>query len=544
MTELKAQRVEDDSKSLSKSTFRATLGVFLSRFSGLFRAQIVNAVFGAGLALDAFNVAQRIPSSLRDLFAEGALSAAFTKTLVAAKAHSVEEERRLIAAVNGFFGVVTLLLSFLGYFFSKEIMSLITHDKFQDAGATELTQILFRFMVFYLPLAMLSAVSMSILGTRRMTFRATIASAFFNVGTILGALILTPLFAYYGKDGVLGLALGTLLGGFLQWVYQTIPLFKLKLVPTPTFNLLFWKEPRLFEIVKLMGPRMISQGATTLTLLINTYFTTQVGIGAVTHVTNAQTLILVPIGLFGVAAGFSSLPFLSEAVVEKNGEKFSRLLCQSLEPVMWLSLFTIFIFAILALPATVILFEHGNFSHEAAFWTAVALCAYSVSILFNSMMKVLIQGFYAIGDTKASVFVALFSLISAGTLSSILAPRFGLIGLGYSNSISAFLSIIITLVLLKRVSPTDPFAYFKEKRISLKGRMSGFSVIAFLFSALGIYLVFLQEKTLELNFINSLLLAAALGATSLVVFFVLVLWKGPEQLQSVARAIKRRILRS
>ena len=88
---------------LAKRSAYASLGVLLSRFSGVFRSQVVNAVFGASTRLDAFNVALRFPSVLRDLFAEGALSAAFTKEIVEAERNEPQSVRNLVAVVAGFF---------------------------------------------------------------------------------------------------------------------------------------------------------------------------------------------------------------------------------------------------------------------------------------------------------------------------------------------------------------------------------------------------------------------------------------------------------
>jgi putative peptidoglycan lipid II flippase len=51
-----------------------------SRVLGLVRDQVIAAFFGAGNDMDAFVVAFRIPNLVRDLFAEGAMSAAFVPT--------------------------------------------------------------------------------------------------------------------------------------------------------------------------------------------------------------------------------------------------------------------------------------------------------------------------------------------------------------------------------------------------------------------------------------------------------------------------------
>jgi len=56
------------------------VAVLCSRVLGLARELILAHLFGAGMAMDAFKVAFRIPNLLRDLFSEGALSTALVTT--------------------------------------------------------------------------------------------------------------------------------------------------------------------------------------------------------------------------------------------------------------------------------------------------------------------------------------------------------------------------------------------------------------------------------------------------------------------------------
>ena len=68
------------SSRLARSAASAGVATLTSRILGVVREQVVAAFFGAGAAMDAYNVAFRIPNLLRDLFAEGAMSAAFVPT--------------------------------------------------------------------------------------------------------------------------------------------------------------------------------------------------------------------------------------------------------------------------------------------------------------------------------------------------------------------------------------------------------------------------------------------------------------------------------
>lgn len=439
--------------ALAKRSAYASLGVLLSRFSGVFRSQVVNAVFGASTRLDAFNVALRFPSVLRDLFAEGALSAAFTKELVEAQNQGPSEVRALVGVVTGFFLVTTLALSGLGCFFAEPIISAVVSDSFRERGGFELAVLCFRILVFYLPIAMLSAVAMSVLGNKGQTFRATIASAFFNVGTISGALLGGVTASVLRVDPIAGLAIGTLAGGFLQFIYQAVPLIRDGTFPYPNFSPRAWMHcVQLRSILTMMAPRAVSQGALSLALFVNTHFATAAGEGAITYITNAQVIILVPVGLFGVAASFASLPMLSQAVHDRNADRLGTLLSDSLQNALWLSWLSLVAFALLGVPFCAVLLEHGRVTAADTVQNAIAVCAYAIGMYFNSGSKVLMQGFYALNDVRRSMINASLYLCVNATLSFILAPRFGIIGLGLSNSIAAGFDFFLNWYFLKKVS--------------------------------------------------------------------------------------------
>src|SRR5688572_28560262 len=57
------------------------LATMSSRVLGLVRDTVQALFFGTNHQADAFVVATRVPSALRDLFAEGAMSAAFVPTI-------------------------------------------------------------------------------------------------------------------------------------------------------------------------------------------------------------------------------------------------------------------------------------------------------------------------------------------------------------------------------------------------------------------------------------------------------------------------------
>jgi putative peptidoglycan lipid II flippase len=538
--------------TLARRSAYASLGVLLSRFSGVFRSQVVNAVFGASTRLDAFNVALRFPSVLRDLFAEGALSAAFTKELVEADNHGTATVREFVSVVTGFFLVVTLTISLLMCQFAEPLISAVTSESFQQRGGFPLAVLCFRVLVFYLPIAMLSALAMSILGNRGQTFRATIASAFFNLGTIGGALLGGTVAAAFNVDPIAGLAVGTLAGGILQFCYQVVPLVREGLFPLPCFSPRMWMRCQpLRSVIAMMAPRAVSQGALSLALFVNTHFATAAGEGAITYITNAQVIILVPVGLFGVAASFASLPMLSQAVHDRNSERLGTLLSDSLQNSLWLSWLSLVAFALAGVPFCAVLLEHGRVTAGDTVQNAVAVCAYSIGMFFNSGSKVLMQGFYALNDVRRSVINACLYLCVNATLSYLLAPRFGIIGLGLSNSIAAAFDFLLNWYFLNKVAARNemPIAHLHGSLgRSLRRTILILALLAFCFGLLGVYLargVWLPSSDLWLvfrsnRFFSAFLWMGSLGFVWIVLALVLLKYLGPAHLRQQTQRLLAR----
>jgi putative peptidoglycan lipid II flippase len=542
MTQARDQLYSNESKQLAKKSFAAIGGVLLSRVSGVIRTIIVNSYFGAGLAMDAFNVAFRLPNGLRDLFADGALSAAFITVLVDAREKGIEEEKKLISIIIGFFITVTLLISVLCAVFSYEFMYLISHDEFTNNGSLNLASNLFKILAFYLPITMLNSVAMASLGVLGKNFRATNGSLFLSVGMISGALIFAPFFHHINIESIYGLALGAMLGAVLQLLYQFIPLVQMGLIKYPNFNINEWINFKpLKKVLYLMAPRALGQGALTIALLINTSFALQIGKGVLTYIVTAVTIIQVPIGLFGVATGFAALPVLSKTIHENNLEKFSKLFVDSLETAIFLALLTTAAFALFIVPFYHILFEHGKITYSDTIQNSIAVCIYSIGIMFSSGSKVLLNGFYTLNKTRQMVYNAIFYLCISAYLSSTLAPKIGLIGLGLSYGASTCVDFFMNYFFFKKL--------YQQKNANQSPYIAGgkfftykiifYSLLSFLFSISGVEFINIFWKNLyfyigsNLNYINSIIFLTIGGFFYLICCIIFIIFFGPKQIKNM-----------
>src|SRR4029079_5218172 len=183
-------------QSVARSAGIVSIAVMFSRVLGLVREQVFAHYFGAGFLNDAFQLAFRIPNVLRDLFAEGALSAAFVKVFTDYQITKSEEEAwRLASLVMNALAVVLSVICIIGIIFSRQFIAIIA-DGFSPekaALATTLTQIMFPFIL----LVAMAAVAMGVLNTKGVFGIPASASTVFNIVSVLFGLGL----AYWLSSG-------------------------------------------------------------------------------------------------------------------------------------------------------------------------------------------------------------------------------------------------------------------------------------------------------------------------------------------------------
>ena len=535
---------EQQQTSVGRRSFAAMAGVLLSRASGVVRTVIINAVFGANVKMDAFNTAFRFPNSLRDLFADGALSAAFMKVLVDEIQNDNGDEKALISIVMGFFLSITLTLSLIAVIFAKPFIQLVSTHTFAQSGGLLLATHMFQMLAFYLPITMLNAVVMAVLGVHNMNFRAMNGSLFLSVGMISGALGLAPIFHYLGSNSIYGLTIGALLGACFQLIYQIWPLFKLKLIKRPCFPLTVWRHSQaLKNMLIMMAPRALGQGASTLALMINTFFAIQIGQGAMTYIATTVIIVQVPIGLFGVATGFASLPVLTDAINRKAINQFSQLFVESIDITLWLALFTVMAFALFIVPAYTLIFQHGKIHYFDTLQNCLAICAYASGILFSAGSKILINGLYVLNRTRYIVYNSLLYLLLNAALTAMLAPKFGLIGLGLAYGFASAGNFWLNYYLVYYAFRQGKYGYspYSAGGKMYLNKLVAFSLLTFVTSLIGVWLV--EQFWMRYHAIFNMNLTAIMAIAILIfaggifatIVFILTYYSGPPSLQRICQ---------
>ena len=420
----------------------------LSRVLGLVREQVMASWFGAGFASDAFNVAFRIPNLLRDLFAEGAMSSAFVPTFTEYQHKKSQEEawdfgRQLMVTL---FAVLCVLCA-IGWILAPWLVRAFAPGFDQIPGKLELTILLTRIMLPFLPLVALAAASMGMLNANGRFAAPALAPAFLNFLMITVGLLLIPVCRSIGQPPILAMAFGVVAGGLGQFVWQLPALYQLG------FRLRFVRpraHPGVRRVALLMVPATIGLAATQLNLLFSTLIASLLPQGSVSWLWYAFRLMQLPIGVFGVALATVSLPSLSRAAVARDMAALKTTLSATIRLVFLLTIPAAVWLAVTARPVIALLYEHGRFGPEDTLNTAGALAMYCVGLPAFAAVGVFTRTFYALGDTRTPVRASFVSVAVNITLNLILMRPLGHFGLALATSVTSIVNLVQLALALRR----------------------------------------------------------------------------------------------
>src|SRR5581483_6045953 len=350
------QSQDRQSRISTRATGTVGIAVLCSRVLGLIREQIFAGLFGAGKNLDAFLMAFRLPNLLRDLFAEGALSTAFITTFSGKIATEGDESAwRLANKVATLTAIFMSAVTLLGIIFAPQLVDLLTWGQW-PADKTALTILLTRIMWPFMLMVSLAALLMGMLNAKHVFGAPAMASSYFNLGSIIGGVSLGYwLDPHFGARSLVGLAIGTLIGGLWQLLAQ-FP--SLRRVGYKYHVDLAWRDPGVRTVLTLMGPAVIAASAVQVNVLINSGFAAGLGNGPVSWLNIAFRLMQLPLGIFGVAIGTVTLPLVSKSAAVGNMSEFRAILASGMRLAFALTIPSAIGLAMLASPIISVIYEH------------------------------------------------------------------------------------------------------------------------------------------------------------------------------------------
>lgn len=432
-------------ESMARATSVIALGNIASRILGLVRETILSHLFGAGAAVDAFNLAIIVPRGLYDLLIGGHVNSALVPVL---SEYAARENRRdLWELVNALLGLVVITLSalILGLeLLAPQVIDIVASDSATPeviAQATDLLRVTAPALLF---LSLFAVVSGLLYALRRFTWPA-FASTVFN-GTIV---LVTVLFA--GSMGITAAALGWLVGAMVQLALQAPGLRDAQL------------RFKLRGVLRHAGVRRIGwlyipvMASLALDVLINRPFSynlaSRTGEGSISYMAWATTLLQFPQGLVAIAISVAILPTLSRQAAittQHTLTDFKTTLGQGLRLAIVLIIPATVGLFVLAEPVVGLIFEHGEFKAVDTDITTLALRLYLIGLPFAAIDLLLVFAFYARQNTITPAVIGLISLIAYMVVAVYLLPWYSFFALMIADSVKHLVHTGVSAWLLGR----------------------------------------------------------------------------------------------
>ena len=455
---------EQRPRSVAGAATSVSTATMVSRVLGVMREMVMARYFGAGLFTDAFNIAYRIPNLLRDLFAEGALSAAFVPTFIRLLTQEGKEAAwRLANLVMNALAVVLGGVTLVIYFGAKGFVYLLAADFARQPAKFAITVEMTRIMSPFLLFVALAAVAMGMLNAFGSFFVPAVSPSVFNVASILAGIFLSPVMPRFGLDPIVSMAVGATVGGAGQFLAQLPTAYRFGYRYRFVLDL---GDPALRRIGRLMLPAIIGLSATQINITVDNQLAARYGDGPISWLNYAFRLMQLPIGIFGVAVATATLASVSRHAASNDIEKLRATVASSLR-----------LAACLTFPATVglvvfrreivrLLYQRGAFRAADTLETAGVLMFYAVALFAYSAVKILVPTFYALGDTRTPVRTSVATVLAKIAINFALIAPLQFRGLALATALASWLNFALLARALGRKTAvpwrwTDLTAYLR-----------------------------------------------------------------------------------
>ena len=433
--------------SITFAALLVALSSLASRLLGIFRDRILAGQFGAGDTLDIYYAAFRIPDLIYNLIVLGALSAGFIPILTklikdykcdkgCQNADFNREAWGLTSNVLNILSLFLVVLSAFGLLFSPQLTRLIApgFSPEKQALTSNLTQVMFLSPLFL----GISSILGGILQSFKRFFVYSLSPIFYNIGIIVGALYLVPLW------GIYGLAWGVAIGAFFHMAVQIPAVLKLGYRYSFRFN---FRDKDTRQIGVMMIPRTLSLAVNQINYVVITIVASTLAGGSLAVFNLANNLQSFPIGIFGLSFAVAAFPALSAVAFDKKKltDNFSTVFRQIL---FFIVPATVLLLTLRAQIIRVIL-GTGQFDWNDTVLTLNTLGFFSISLFAQASIPLLIRVFYARHDSKTPFYIGLACVAINIFLSLFLNKKIGVAGLALAFSISNILNFILLWLMLK-----------------------------------------------------------------------------------------------
>ncbi|HEX5222831.1 MAG TPA: murein biosynthesis integral membrane protein MurJ [Verrucomicrobiae bacterium] len=428
-----------------KSSGAMAAATMTSRVLGMVREMVYAAFMGNTWVASAFTLAFQVPNLFRRLLGEGALTAAFIPIFKQKEKVAGEKEmwRVANAVLSGLVvaaGAITVL-AIVGI----SIALMVGANTLKPD--TRLMLELLRFMFPYMLLVCVAAVLIGMANARGHFFVPALGAVMLNVVMIASVLWLAPRMGANLEHQIFGLAIGVIVAGVVQAVFQ-MPSLRCE-----GFRFAWespWRDPTVREVVKKMIPGSIGVAAFQINVLVTQSFSFWFDETIVSTFNYAVRLMELPQGIFGISLATFLLPTLSGLAAEKKFPEFKLTLKQGLSYLAFANLIAAAVSLGLAEPIVRLLFERRAFTPEATQRVALALQCLAPGLLMFSMNNILARAFYALNDIKTPMKISIVCLVLNLGFALWLVQTYREAGLGVANTLSAIINTALLFYALRK----------------------------------------------------------------------------------------------
>lgn len=422
------------SKTITAAAIILGAASLVSRLLGILRDRVLAGEFGAGVELDMYYTAFRVPDLVFNLLVLGALSSGFIPVFTEYLKNKKKAWELVNISLNALIIVLSLITALL-FIISPWLVKLIApgFSESQQVVTTTLTRIMFLSPI----LLGISGIFGSVLQSLKSFFIYSLAPILYNIGIIIGALFFVPYL------GIYGLAWGVVFGAFMHMIVQIVAVYPFGF--RYTFNLDI-NHKGLKQIVKMMVPRTLGLVVSQFNFLIVTIIGSTLLVGSITIFNFAMNIQSFPLGLFGISFAIAAFPTLSELADKKK--QFITTLSTAIRQILFLIIPASALLIILRAQIVRAVLGSGRFDWEDTILTLHALSIFALSLFAQALILLLVRAFYAQKDSTTPFVIGLISAFANIVLSIMLVEHFGVIGLAMAFSMSTVLNFIMLALAL------------------------------------------------------------------------------------------------
>ena len=418
-----------------------------SRVLGLVRESVVVALFPKDL-VDAFQTAFLIPNTFRRLTGEGAFSPAvvsvFTKIW---EEGDLNASRRFVRAVFGFTLLFLLTLTVLGVVGAEPLTFAASWGSGGHEEKYRLATVLTRLMFPYVFFISLTALAMGLLNAAGRFFAPSFAPVLLNLSIIGCALGISGILPAYGVPSIYSLAVGVILGGVLQAVFQVPSLKSLRLLVLPSTE---FRHTGLVKVLRLTGPMVIGAAAYQFGIIFNNSLAWTLPHGSVMYINSANRLIELPLAVLVMAISIAALPSLASLRGAGKTDEMLGAYRHALSLALAVATPAMVGLVVLAEPIVAILYQRGHFGYFETLQTAAGLRFAALGICSVALVRQTVPVFYAMENSRIPMVMTVVFVITNGVSGFVLKGPFLHVGLCMAISIAPTVQGVGLLVMLRR----------------------------------------------------------------------------------------------